>query len=503
MKQPYPYQQHAIQLGADRNFLIADACGLGKTLIGVEIGKAMQSRQPVTLSGALVNASGVLIVCSKNKRQDWLEEAQEQCKGLRVSTFIIENSSDVQSCLSFDHPFYVVIHYERLVKLQKELATVPWLVVVADEVQKIMNRKALRTKALKAVSASAVRKIGLTGTPIERHVANAWSILNWLYPVGYDKSAMVRGRDRRFTSYWYFVDQFVQMQRSYAGYEVIVGNKNLDQFAKMIAPFVIRRTKHDVAPELPPRIDRPPIILEMEKDQARLYKRIKKADDIFVEIGDLVGQTIPQQVETANDDGKDDVAGIADAVDTDQQTFDPIVIKKALAKIVKLQQVTCAPFLLDPKLVGRIQSAKMQWVLDFVDENPDEPVVFFTLFRHAAIWLSRQIDADLVIGGVESPARDFLSGRKTRLVGTLAAMAEGLNLQRASTAVFIDTHWSSIVMEQALDRIHRIDITEPKYIIKLYTKGTVDMLVKQAFESKWTQNQFLYNYLSTLQLTTI
>lgn len=476
MKEPYKYQEVAIQKALERSMLIADACGLGKTLTGVEIGKRLQEAPDMKSLGALV-------VCSKNKRADWIEEITgQECSGTILS--LQNKKQDVtllENLLKPCGPFWLVLHYEALVKYQKILAKIPWLLIIADEAQKIMNRKALRTKALKKLN--AYRKVALTGTPMEYHTANAWSLINWLYPSGYGdelKHLITNGYDKRyFTSYWAFVDQFVDMRFNYLGYRYIAGNKNVDQFSQLIKPFFIRRLKTDpdVAPDLPPNIPKT-ILLEMESNQRTLYKRIDKADDIVVDLSDLV------KIDPNTYDDND----------YHSQVIKPVVIRKAIAKIIKLQQVTCHPSLLDENL-SSIMSAKMRWVVDFVEENPDESIVFFTLFRNAALWLAKEIDADVAIGGVDSPV-DFLTGKKKRLVGTLAYMAEGLNLQRASTAVFVDSHWSSILMSQAIDRIHRIDITEPKYTIYLYTKGTVDMLVKKAYERKWNQIDMVYQYLN-------
>jgi SNF2 family DNA or RNA helicase len=85
------------------------------------------------------------------------------------------------------------------------------------------------------------------------------------------------------------------------------------------------------------------------------------------------------------------------------------------------------------------------------------------------------------------------------LIGTIAAMGEGLNLQRASTAIFVDQEWSTIKMTQAYDRIHRLDITEPKVIYLLHCANTVDNLILEALTNKWSQTELVYAALSYLR----
>ena len=81
------------------------------------------------------------------------------------------------------------------------------------------------------------------------------------------------------------------------------------------------------------------------------------------------------------------------------------------------------------------------------------------------------------------------------MVGTIDAMREGLNLQIADTAIFLDQHWSSTKMKQAVDRIHRINITNTKHIIHLYHKGTVDELILKALDKKWSDKELVERFL--------
>lgn len=279
---------------------------------------------------------------------------------------------------------------------------------------------------------------------MEKNPSDLWSVLHWLYPTQY-------------TSYWNFFERYVETSVNYMGYQIIVGGKNLDQLAAEIGSFFFRRTKAEVAPQLPPKIMQR-VEVRMDEQQAKIYKTIKASRDIEVDVG----------------------------------LSETMIIKNALAKIVRLQQVSSDPILLGFDL----QSAKIEWVTDFVEDNPDETLVIFTKFRDTAIRLSRTLKADLIVGGqTHAGGKDFISGKTNVLVGTIAAMGEGLNLQRARTAIFIDQEWSSVKMVQAVDRIHRIDDTQPKNIIYLHTGGTVDGLVLEALDKKWSDLDLAYKYL--------
>ena len=84
------------------------------------------------------------------------------------------------------------------------------------------------------------------------------------------------------------------------------------------------------------------------------------------------------------------------------------------------------------------------------------------------------------------------------MVGTIDAMGEGLNLQWAKNAVFIDSHWSTIKMTQAVDRIHRIDIKESKNIYLLWSTPE-DKLVLDALDRKWSEAELVYHFLQLEQ----
>lgn len=437
-RSPYSYQETAIIRGVKANTLIADDCGLGKTLTAVEIGLTMQYR----------DSRPVLVVCTKKVREQWVEEVAIQSGGYKA--MILTSIEQIDTMLSSKNQCncWYVIHYDLLVKavkLSKPLSATMWLLVVADEAHKVKNRKAQRTLALKRLK--AVRKIGLTATPMERSQADAWSLLNWL-------------DSKQFSSYRRFYSEYVETDVNWLGYEVIIGNKNPEGFSRVIAPYVIRRTKEDVAPHLPPKIITV-IPIALEPAQSRVYTKVAKAKDILVEVEDK-----------------------------------ELLVSSVLSKITRLQQIASNPALLGLST----PSAKLLWLDDFL-EGCVEPVVIFTRYRETAIALHTKYESDLVIGGMaetEVPASRFKSGEVDKVIGTIDSMAEGLNLQRANIAIFLDCSWSTIQMHQAIDRIHRINITCPKQIIYLTAKGTVDELIMESLTRKWSSIDLVYEYLKEL-----
>lgn len=423
MKTPRPYQSAAADVLAVHNVILADQCGLGKTFTAI-LSIVRKERHPLWRG---------LIVCPLRIMDQWVTEIEDADPEARITK------------IPYGIPFSVYFHtapygwfvtyYEALrTNLHVELAHYTWDVIIADEAHRLKNRRTQQTLALKRIPAA--RKIALTGTPMEKNHNDLWSILNWIDPPV-------------FSSYWKFHDRYTEfIMDKYTGYRKDTGVKNGQQLAKLLKRFMIQRNKEDVAPELPPKvISRVP--LSMTEKQREAYLKIKNADDIVVDIG----------------------------------APDPLLIVNALAKITRLQQITS-----DPVMLGvEAESAKIEWVHDWLQDNPSAKAVIFTRFRHTAEVIQKRFGGVLIVGGVKTVPQHW-----DMVVGTIDAMGEGLNLQAADYAIFVDQHWSTIKMQQAIDRIHRMGITSTKFIYYLICKGTVDYTIAEAIENKWDEIRFIY-----------
>jgi SNF2 family DNA or RNA helicase len=430
MKTPRPYQVTAIQLALARNALIADVCGLGKTLDAVCAARLFV--------GGMHGIRRILIVCPLRVRLQWVEEIRDQNPEAKV--FVIDPGLplDLQIPEKPKPSGWYIVYYEGLARSAKDLRPIVWDVIIADEAHRLKNRKTRWTIQLKTLT--AIRKIALTATPQEKGPQDLWSPGNWLYP-------------DVFTSYWKFFDHYVDVDEFTNRPK---GIKNEKQLASVLARFMLRRTKEQVEPDLPPRIMQT-VDVPMTLVQQKIYNEVSKSRDLTVKVE---GQT-------------------------------PILlIENVLTHIVRLQQISSWPPLLD----FTSSSGKVNWVLDWLNDNPQEVVVIFCKFRGTVDALVRSIGKtklEVVVGGVQSVPERFVKGEVNILVGTIAAMGEGLNLQRADVALFVDQEWSTIKMTQAIDRIHRIGITGPKLVYYLRSTKTDD-LVLRAIEKKWTETELVY-----------
>lgn len=442
---PRPYQTEAIELASRKNLLISDECGLGKTIEAIEAAKLVQSRI----------GKPVLIVCPKTIKDQWRNALITQ--GIAEDRIITHIGDSTPA-----NDAWLLTHYEQVTRLQTVYAQHYYAVIISDEAHRIKNRKAQRSEAIKQLK--CYRKIALTGTPYDRNPADIWSILNWLDPAF-------------FSSYWKFYTahiNYTEIKVRGNPQPIKVINpvsplRDPASFTRVIRPYTIKRTKAEVRADLPPRIDQY-IDLTMGQSQQSYYHKLDQADDVLVQLDDL----------------------------TDTE------IKIQLTKILRSIQCTT-----DTELLGvtKPSSIKLDWIEDWLADNPQESVIIFTRFRDTAIKLHKLLNADpdrtntdrefkLIVGGANRPP---ITNADRYIVGTIAAMGEGLDLPHIDNAIFVDVEWSSILMQQAIDRIHRINIDKPKNIYYLRCVDTVDFLVHEAINLKWSTKQLVAAWLTGRQ----
>lgn len=438
MKIPHHFQQTAIDRAIAGNLLVADETGLGKSLTAIVAAQAALAEWQKPL----------LVVCPKRVKLQWLAEIQEQAP---------YDEAIVYDPATWEHlpikPDWIIVYYEMLSKRALWFAKQFFSCIIVDEAHRIKNRKTERAKLIKSLKSA--RRIALTGTPWDRNPADIWSILNWLEP-------------HVFRSYWKFSDAHVNMRQNWHGNLELVKEQPLRDpanFAKVIAPYVIQRSKAEVAPELPPKTFTF-VPIELGTQQRKYYDAIAQADDL-------------------------------DVLDPTTGELTPIQIKNVMSRMLRLQQ--CAS---NPTLLGfDAKSAKLEWLQEWVEDNPKEPVIVFSRFRETAKLASEMMQGALIIGGAVAGHNGFTVDprKELRIVGTIAAMSEGLNLDHIHTAIFLESDWDSILMRQSFDRIHRLTSTVPKQLIFLEAVDSVDAVIRATWERKLSVVEMCRNYLEDVR----
>lgn len=436
-KIPDQFQEEAIAKAvASIGLIVRGATGTGKTLVAIEVGK--RSRTP---GGGWRG----LVVCPKKARHQWaqmIREQDEQYLEAIIPDHVAYNYSEYSG--------WCVIGWHELLdhSVMEQLCAVTWDLVVADEAHRIKNRKTKMSAAIKRLP--RIKSLCLTATPMEKTPADLWSLLDFTRTLG------------DFTSFWGFTHRWVIIEKDWMEHWHYGGPKDPVEFAQMM-------TKHMYTWNLdvPYENEMEEVLVDMEKTQQKLYDQLKEQKDILVRLS------------------------------TDDQQRE-MIVPNALSLITRAQQLSTHP----PLLGFGVGSGKMEWLKEFVDDHPDEGILIFTRFRDAAFYVAAFFDADIIVGGVSkefAPGGGFTSGAKRICVGTIDAMGEAIDgLQRAKYAIFLDAHWSTIKMTQALGRIFRKGITGNKETFLLHSCKE-DKLVLDAIDRKWTEADLVYHYLSGLQ----
>jgi superfamily II DNA or RNA helicase len=427
-----PYQRDGLAwlqflVAYDLAGVLADDMGLGKTV------QTLAHILTEKAAGRLGRPA--LVVAPTSMMNVWKSEAIKFAPTLKVllshgadrkKTFVQMGESDV-----------VLTTYALLGRDEAELKKHKWHLVILDEAQNIKNAK---TKAA-AIASELVanHRLCLTGTPLENHLGELWSLFNFLLP-GF------LGEERGFR------------ERYRTPIEREGDSARRDFLARRIKPFLLRRTKAEVAKDLPLKTE---IIREVDiaGAQADLYETVRVAMDKRV---------------------RDEIAarGLAKS---------HIIVLDAL---LKLRQICCDPRLVKladtstKKSSPVAKSAKLELLLEMLDELLEEgrSILVFSQFTSMlalieAELVERKIDYVKLTGETrdrETPVKKFQDGKIKLFLISLKAGGTGLTLTAADTVIHYDPWWNPAVENQATDRAHRIGQTKPVFVYKLVARGTVE-----------------------------
>lgn len=438
-----PYQRQGLDwlrwLAGERlGGVLADEMGLGKTVqaLALLLGEkeAGRARDP-----SLVVAPTSLVF-------NWFEEARRFTPALDVLALVgPERSRHFGELARHD---VILTSYALLRRDIEVLARQRWHLVVLDEAQAIKNAGSETARAARRLDADA--RFALTGTPLENRLDELWSVFDFVLPA-------FLGSEEEFRKRW---GRPVAAGSVPAGAEPGEGaraaeeaREALERLGRRIRPFLLRRTKRDVAPELPPRTETV-LRCEMGPAQRRLYERILR--DVRERV---FGEVERRGIERSR-----------------------ITI---LDGLLKLRQVACHPQLL--RLPGnRIEaSAKLELFRDLVREiaGGGHRVLVFSQFVRMLGILRRELDHlglryEYLDGGTRDRAARVHAFQEDPAIPvflmSLKAGGYGLNLTGASYVIHFDPWWNPAAEEQATDRVHRIGQSREVFSYKLITRGTVE-----------------------------
>ncbi|HEX4420837.1 MAG TPA: DEAD/DEAH box helicase [Kofleriaceae bacterium] len=335
----------------------------------------------------------------------------------------------------------VIASYGLLVRDAERLAATPFATLVLDEAQALKNAGTRRARAARKLDARF--RIAMSGTPFENHLGELWSLFAIIFP--------------GLLGSW---DQF---RERFAG--PIERAKDADARAalsRVLQPFLLRRTKHEVARELPSRTEiLVPVALSAEEWE--LYETARLA--------------AVAQLERPGKAARDE-----------QHRF------RILAALTRLRLLASHPRLYDGR--SAVASSKLRRLLELCDELRREghrALIFSQFTSHLALvrealgqaghrWL--YLDGETPAGQRAKRVAAFQAGEAELFLISLKAGGTGINLTAADYVIHLDPWWNPAVEDQATDRAHRIGQTKPVTVYRLVARGTIEEKILAMHDDK-------------------
>lgn len=429
-----PYQLEGFHflayLSANRfGGILADDMGLGKTIQALTWLEWLRS-EPSEPG----NSRPSLVVCPKSVMDNWKAEATRFCPGLRVRQW---SPADVQKILEeFESADLHIINYTHLRLVEQLLSSMTWSAAILDEGQNIKNPDSQTTQAARKIQAN--HRLILSGTPIENRLLDLWSLMSFAMPG-------VLGNRQQFLKSYDSKNDPLARQR----------------LAARTRPFLLRRTKSQVAQDLPDRMEED-LMCEFEGEQRDLYQaELKLAQQR------LLGVKSPQDLAKAK--------------------------FNFLNSLLRLRQICCHPALVSP--TSKSQGAKLEALQELLEPLIEEghKVLIFSQFVEMLRlieesfadrgWTTFKITGESENRGAivdnfqnhNGPALFFIS---------LKAGGFGLNLTAANYVVLFDPWWNPAVENQAIDRSHRIGQKSKVIAYRLLMKGTIEEKIRMLQKTK-------------------
>lgn len=394
--------------------ILADEMGLGKTIQALSFIYAISEMHKDIPS---------LVICPAGLVENWRREVKQFIPSCTV--FCHHGQNRLQTFDLFNSYNIIITSYGTLIRDIDLFRNIDFNAVIADEAQHIKNRYTQNARALRGLIAKG--RVLLTGTPVENSLDDLRSLFEFLMPGYLDPLPSSLKREERK---WH--DDRVRVQ---------------------VAPYILRRSKAIVAPELPEKIQKT-LFCEMDSVQSKLYADFKeKTQRAIFEL---------------------EMAGASD----NKIRF------MALTQLLRLRQICADPRIIDEKISGE-NSAKLRALRELIEESIDgnHRMLIFSQFVSVLQLLKSELDSQNI-------SYCYLDGEtKNRLeicdrfnsdetipvfLISLKAGGVGLNLTGADIVVHFDPWWNPAIEAQATDRTHRIGQKKIVTSIKLIVSETIE-----------------------------
>jgi superfamily II DNA or RNA helicase len=400
--------------------ILADDMGLGKTI------------QVLTLLKSLPQQGPSLIVCPRSLLYNWAAEIEKFYPGTAYLIYHGTPDSRKNFRSSFHDQAMIITTYDIIVNDIDSLQDYSFHYCILDEAHHIKNRQTQRARECKKIKAAF--RLVLTGTPVENRLEDLWSLFDFLMP-GY-----LEGQEQ-------FTATYVEPLKK-SGCQT-----SLAVLKKKITPFILRREKVAVLPELPPKI-------------------ITVHNVLMSQLQEDVYRTILKQV-------KQDIINSVANVGLEKSRFN------VLSALTKLRQLCDHPSLAIPDIGPEADSGKIDDLMEIINEaiGGGHKIVVFSQF----VRMLKLIRAQLAESRINYVYLDGSTSDRMERINcfnntpeipvfliSLKAGGVGINLTAADIVIHTDPWWNPMAEDQATDRVHRIGQQKQVLVYKLVTVGTVE-----------------------------
>lgn len=433
-----PYQQEGLNWlqflrEYELNGILADDMGLGKTVQTIAHLSIEKSKKRIK--------KPVLIIAPTSLMFNWKKEIETFSPSLSTIVFHGDDRKQHQETLSnYD---VVLTTYPLLSRDKAILLKQPFYYLILDEAQNIKNNQTKSTQIVHQIQAE--HRLCLTGTPMENHLGDLWSLFHFLMPG-------LLGDVKQFNRLY---RKPIEKEQDYDRQKLL---------ARRLKPFMLRRKKNEVTLELPEKTE---IIrtAELQGPERDLYESIRLSME----------------------------KKVRDAIKAQGLNRSHIIILDAL---LKLRQVCCHPKLVKLTAAKKAHEcgSKLQLLQSMLPSMVEEgrKILIFSQFTEMLSIIENLLTAEKLsyvklTGETKNrakPISEFQNGNVPIFLISLKAGGTGLNLTAADTVIHYDPWWNPAVEDQATDRAHRIGQQKAVFVYKLLTAGTVEETIQEMQQKK-------------------
>ena len=398
-----------------------------------------------TILTALQNYEGGMVVCPASLKLNWLKEAKRWAK--KPYIVITGTKAKRKKLYETSGRANIIIGYETLRTdiddILRKYRNFSFLVV--DEAHRLRNYKTKQSQAVLKIGGISEKIYPMTGTPAVNHPADVFGILKLLHP-------------HKFRAYWQFVERYFGFYETPFGRKIAtIKEDRKEEFNNLLYNHSLQRKRRDVMAWVP-KVTHRTIEIEPTSKQNGLTREVVRKNT-------LLGNEIPN----------------------------------AITKLTRLRQIC-----VDPMYFGvNTQSPKIKFILDYLEDNPEETVIVFSTMTGALHRLHSQIEGAMILTGRQTTAgKQFAvdqiqSGKSRVLLANIKAGGTGFTLDKADTIIFLDKSYTPDENQQAADRFIPVDPKATygaKQVITLLVNGSVEPKIEVLLDKKINIISYVNDY---------